>query len=92
MQAATHALLGDWLLNRLNFKEDGHIVRGNVVSFPGGDRARRAGASDADEVNLMVTCPARDENGGHCWTVTTKDLLKVKGSGKLLRACCEWGD
>ncbi|GAQ78909.1 hypothetical protein KFL_000200620 [Klebsormidium nitens] len=60
------------------WKDDGYNIRGNAIGFPGGDRVKRAGASDADEVNLMVICPARDENGGQCWTETTKDLLKAK--------------
>jgi hypothetical protein len=70
--------LGDFLFMRFNFESNEISVRGNVVSFPGGSRVKRAGGSMAGDVRLMVLCPSRDENGGKCWKATTEDLLKVK--------------
>ncbi|GAQ78908.1 hypothetical protein KFL_000200615 [Klebsormidium nitens] len=34
----------------------------------------------------MVICPARDENGGHCWTTTTRDLLKAKRYDEIFQS------
>lgn len=72
--------MGDFLFMRFNFESNKISVRGNAVSFPGGSRVKRAGGPVNGEVQLMVLCLSRDENGGKCWKTTTEDLLKVSSS------------